>query len=285
MNYNEELMNYQADAEEHFDDFVDEVDDGDYYQDTYDTGLEGLEDDYYEEDGDWEEEGHYDNYSRTSIGRIDPNDRTLTVVVENTGDEAAEAIIFGGNENAAQPTGVTVNVQESSHGEVREESKSNPFKIRGMKMSVSDSLQFDRVLNITRKTATGTRTTQVYQPRNATSPQNFNARLIDDGSFEVDITGQDSIRTTVLGSVTLVFTFTIKARANMGNLLKGANVAELSNAPRTTGLPQLDMIQQRRARQRRLARHFRRRQAYIPVSRKRYGADQRKKKPKRIRPA
>ena len=38
----------------------------------------------------------------------------------------------------------------------------------------------------------------------------------------------------------------IKARANMGNLLKGNNVAELSTVPRTTGLPQLDLLRKRK---------------------------------------
>ena len=44
----------------------------------------------------------------------------------------------------------------------------------------------------------------------------------------------------------LQVSITIKARANLGNLLKGTNVAELSRAPRTTGLPQLDLIRRKR---------------------------------------
>ena len=141
---------------------------------------------------------------------------------------------------------MTVNIVESSHKEVREESKSNPFRIAGMKYSVSSSLQFDNVLRIERRTAAGSTTTRVYQPRNATSPQNFNQTLIDDDNFQMDVTGQDSLRFMVEDGVTAVFTFTIKARANLGNLLKGNNVAELSRAPRTTGLPQLDLIRRRR---------------------------------------
>ncbi|MCB9448683.1 MAG: hypothetical protein H6585_10100 [Flavobacteriales bacterium] len=254
MRNNEEIMAYEDDAEDRFDDFVDEEED--FYgedEDDFDTGFEGLEDGYddeYEEVeyvGAIDEDDYYDHYAKTSVGKIDPNDRTLTVVVKNTGGTDAEAILFGANEEAAQPAGVTVDVEESSHKEVREESKANPFKIQGMKMSVSDPLQFDNVLKIQRKTATGNSDSKVYQPRNATSPQNFNSGLIDDNSFEADITGQDSIRTLVKAGATLVFTFTIKARANMGNLLKGSNVAEISRAPRTTGLPQLDLIQQKKA--------------------------------------
>jgi hypothetical protein len=144
---------------------------------------------------------------------------------------------------------------------------------------VSSALQFDNVLRIDRRTASGSKTTRVYQPRNATSPQNFTQSLIDDDNFEMDVTGQDSLRVIVEDGVTAVFTFTIKARANLGNLLKGTNVAELSRAPRTTGLPQLDLIRRRRPtalgmRPRRKVRRVRRRPAptvrYIkrPVARK-----------------
>lgn len=264
MNYDEELEHYEDDAEDRYDDF-DEAYEDEFYddEDEFDTGLEGHdEDDFYEDDEEIEEEieylpameddydqyddDAYDEYKSSSIGKIDPNDRTLTLVVKNTSGADAEAILFGGNEGAASPAGVSITVEESSHKEVREESKANPFKIGGMKMSVSDPLQFDNVLKITRRTATGSNTVRVYQARNATSPQNFTQQLIDDAAFEMDVTGQDSLRFFVKDGATVVFTFTIKARANMGNLLKGNNVAELSKAPRTTGLPQLDLLQQKK---------------------------------------
>ncbi|WP_010520463.1 hypothetical protein [Aquimarina agarivorans] len=251
MDYNDELMRYEEAAEDQYDDY-DGYDDED--EDDFDSGFEGAEDEYddYEDDyDDYEDEGEYDDdayddYTRTSIGKIDPNDRTLTVVVTNKSGDAAEAVIFGGNAEAAQPTGVVVDIEESSHKEVREESKANPFKIAGMKYSVSNPLQFDNVLRVERRTASGSKTTRVYQPRNATSPQNFTQSLIDDDNFEMDVTGQDSLRVVVEDGVTAVFTFTIKARANLGNLLKGQNVAELSRAPRTTGLPQLDLARRKR---------------------------------------
>ena len=246
--YDEEILGYEDDAEDRYDDYDNYEDE---YEDDFDTGFEGHEDSY---DEDYEEveyvedydDDDYDNYKSSSIGRIDPNDRTLTVVVKNTSGADAEAIIFGGNEDAAQPAGITVTVEESSHKEVREESKSNPFKIAGLKMSVSDPLQFDNVLKVTRRTATGSQTARVYQPRNATSPQNFTQGLIDDANFEMDVTGQDSLRFLVKNGVTVVFTLTVKARANMGNLLQGSNVAELSSAPRTTGLPQIDLLRQKK---------------------------------------
>ena len=272
--YNDELMRYEEDAEDQYDDY----DGYDDEEDDFDSGFEGMEDSYdddYQDDydpyDDYDDEGEYDDdayddYTKSSIGKIDPNDRTLTVVVTNKSGASAEAIIFGGNAEAAQPNGVVVDIEESSHKEVREESKANPFKIAGMKYSVSNPLQFDNVLRVERRTASGSKTTRVYQPRNATSPQNFTQSLIDDDNFEMDVTGQDSLRVVVEDGVTAVFTFTIKARANLGNLLKGHNVAELSRAPRTTGLPQLDLA--RRKRPTALGLRPKRRRRRRPVRRK-----------------
>lgn len=253
--YDEQLMRYEEDAEDHFDNYHSdaiEVYDDDSFgadgidEDSYDDYDEDYEmeefDDYVDT---WEAED-YDEYRRSTIGRIDPNDRTLTVVITNKSGAQATAIVFGGNADKAQPTGVTVDIEESSHKEVREESKSNPFKIWGMKYSVSNALQFDNVLSIERRTASGTKTTRVYQPRNATSPQNFSQTLIDDDNFQMDVTGQDSLLLAIEDGVTAVFTFTIKARANIGNVLRGSNIAERSSAPRTTGLPQLDLLRRRR---------------------------------------
>ena len=257
MNYEDELTEYQHDAEDRYDDYFEEDQDG-YFEeeDEFDQGFHGNEDAYYGDDyeeveytpamGDYDDDDYYDGYNKASIGKIDPNDRTLTITINNTSGADQQAIIFGGNESAAQVAGVTVVVAESSHAEVREESKAHPFRIRGLKMRVSDALQFDNVLRVIKRTATGSDTSRVYQPRNATSPQNLNELLIDDSNFGMDVTGQTSMRFIIRDGVTVVFTLTVKARANMGNLLRGNNVAELSRSPRTTGLPQIDLLRKRK---------------------------------------
>lgn len=246
--YNEEIRRYEKEAEDRYDDY----DDDHYDDDNFDTGLEGqdsFDEDSYEEveyiGEDSYDEDAYENYAANSIGKINPNDRTLTITITNASGADAQAIIFGANEEAPQPAGVTVVVQESSHKEVREESKGNPFKIQGMKMSVSDPLQFDNVWDIVRRSSSGARNSHPYQPRNATSPQNTNPNLIDDSAFEMDVTGQDSIRFIQKDGVKTTLTFTIKARVDMGNVLAGQNVAEISTAPRPTGLPQIDLAKQK----------------------------------------
>lgn len=271
--YDDYLPELYEDEFDELEDMDDEYEYDPYYEDDpyeYDLEYDGYDDydgydEYYEEDygyppqplsyadsyipayeGAAFEDDGYDSYVGKSIGRINPNDRTITVTVINTGATPAEAIIFGANENAAQPVGITVNVQESSHAEVREDSKSNPFTIMGMKMTVSDPLQLDNILKLVERSSAGKFERHVYQPRSATSPQNFNGNMIDDNTFEFEVTGKKSIRLDINPGVTVVFTFTIVARANMSNVLRGRNVAEMSRAPRKTGLPQIDLLQQRR---------------------------------------
>ncbi len=241
MNYSDDMLAYELDAEEEFDDF-------DFDEDDFDSGLDGNEDAMM--DNEFEEveyldevdDDDFDDYRSTSIGKINPNDRTLTFVVTNTSGADAKAILFGGHESAAQPAGVEVIVQESSHSFVRSSTASNPIMIQGLKLSVSDQLQFDNVLNLKTQTAQGSNTERVYQPRNATSPANFTSTLIDDSSFSYQVGGENSIEVIVKDGVTMVFTFTIRARANMSNILDGNNVAEMSSTPRTTGVPGIDLL-------------------------------------------
>lgn len=268
MDYDDEILEYEQDAEDSYDDF----DSSEYEEDDFDSGLEGNEDaydeeedydDYYEDDEMESVDDDFDSYKSTSVGKIDPNDRTLTVVVKNTSGADQEAVIFGANQDLAPPSGLSITVEESSHNEVKEESKANPFLIEAMKMSVTDPLQFDNILRIVRRTAAGSNTQRVFQPRNATSPQNFTSNLVH-SNFSMEVTGQDSLRVLVKDGITIVFTFTIKARANMGNLLKGRNVAELSTAPQITGIPQLDFAKRRRANpfnraRKRIVRRYKRR--------------------------
>ena len=270
MNYeDDELMpqdGYQDDLEDMDDDFYEEEDDFYDDEDSFETGLDGMdEDDYYEDDEDdfIEEveyldedydgyEDSYDDYKATSIGTIDSNDRTLTFVVKNESDTIAKAVLFAANQGASltQGTGVSVDVSESSHSIVRNEIFSGAFVIKGVKMSVSDQAQFDQVINITDRNATGTNASRVWQPRTSTSPQNLNPRIIDDSTVTVEVKTSTSLEFSVLPNSTIVFTFNILARVNMGNLLKGKNVAEVTRAPRITGLPQLDLLKKKKSKPR-----------------------------------
>jgi len=225
---NESFERYERDGEDRYDNYGGVPSEDDFY----------YEDDEYEMVEEYEDE-EFDSYSNDAIGRLDPNDTTYTFVVTNSSDDDKDVVLFGANENLSPPDGVTVEVAESSHNEVREESKANPFTIVGMKMSVSNSQQFDNVLFIYEKTSTGRTTTNVRQPRTWQSPQNFDQKSIHAINFTMHVTGKTSLRFKVKKGTT-VFTFSVQSRTNLGNVLIGKNVAEVNTAPQQTGLPQMD---------------------------------------------
>jgi hypothetical protein len=228
----DEMEAYERDAEDRFDNFNHEDD----YDQEEEYEIIEVEDDFYP----MEYEEDYDHYQGNGSGILDPNDTTYTFVINNTSNEDHEVVLFGANEAIPAPTGVTIQVAESSHNEVREESKANPFTIMGMKMSVSNTAQFDNVLTLVEKTSGGRLTTYVKQPRNYQSPQNQDKNLIHAVDFTINVTGKSSIRFIAKPGKTS-FTFSIQFRTNIGNVLNGKNVGEVNNQPQPTGLPQLDI--------------------------------------------
>ena len=218
MNFEDDLERYERDGEDRFDNYggqgdYDDVDGEDYYYEDADDAYEYVEE--FEED-------NYDSYSEDIVGRLDPNDTTYTFVVVNSTAEEKEVVLFGANEGLAAPADVTIEVAESSHNEVREESKANPFTIVGMKMSVTNQQQFDNVLFLYEKTSSGRVTTHVKQPRNYQSPQNFDQKLIHATDFTMHVTGKSSLRFKAKSGTT-VFTFSVQSRTNIGNVLHGKN--------------------------------------------------------------
>jgi hypothetical protein len=228
----DEMEAFERDAEDRFDNFYEEDD----YDQEEEYEIIEVEDDYYP----MEYEEEYDNYAGNGSGVLDPNDTTYTFVINNTTTDDHEVVLFGANEAIPAPSGVTIDVAESSHNEVREESKANPFTIMGMKMSVSNTAQFDNILTLVEKTSGGRLTTYVKQPRNYQSPQNQDKNLIHAVDFTIKVTGKSSIRFIAKPGKTS-FTFSVQFRTNIGNVLSGKNVGEINHTPQPTGLPQLDL--------------------------------------------
>lgn len=184
------------------------------------------------------------DFCGTQDTMIEPYDRTLTFIITNTSGALADAILFGGYENAPQPAGVTVTVVESSHEEVRRETESNPYYFAGMKVRVTNEIQFGNPFKIRRKYATGSLSQGIYQPENYISPTNFNAKIIDDPSFKILIDGRTSIVIPIFDGITMTITFTTSSRANVANLVKGKNPKQVSPYIRPTGNPAIDSVAQ-----------------------------------------
>lgn len=173
---------------------------------------------------------------------LEPLNRTLTFRVVSTAMATATAILFNGNvEPLVQPAGITVTVLESSHEQVRQESKSNPFAIQGLRYFVQNATQFQNPLTITKQYPTGKSISYLWQPTNFISPTNLNPLLIDAPDFGVVVDGKTRIEVPTNSMEDLTLTFTLKAATANSHSLFGKGVKELATAPRMTGNPIADI--------------------------------------------
>lgn len=197
--------------------------------------------------GDFDFSGEFDygsDFCGATDNVIEPYDRTLTFIIQRSGGVGAtiDAVLFGAFENAAQDASITVSVAESSHAIIREETKSNPYHIRGQKVRVTDAIQFGNPFKVQRQFATGSFSQGIYQPENYISPTNFNDKIIDDPNFSLLVDGRTAIRVPMLDGITMTITFTVGSRGNVANLVKGKPSRQLALSPRATGNPLADRL-------------------------------------------
>lgn len=162
---------------------------------------------------------------------LDPNDRTLTFVLVNGSSTAsATARIFGANQgldetyNTSQ--GVTVTVNESSHLEVKTKSIQGGFRIQGIQMTATTSLQLANPLTIKEKTVAGTTIQRTWQPENYKDPRNYDNLMIKTSNFQMTVTGDSSIEVTLRPSETLRIITHIKDIVQPINKIKGESDVE-----------------------------------------------------------
>jgi hypothetical protein len=185
-------------------------------------------------------------YSPISGEELDPNDRTLTITVTNASTSTTRsARIFGAVKDltgATQHADITVTVAESSHLQVKTELLQNPFRIHGMKYSVTTANQFSNTVAIFEESSTGGLSKRVWQPLNYRSAQNNLTTQIDAPDFELLVNAKSYIDVDILKNESVTFTLTISEKAEMKNILKGRGVKTMSHRQAPTGLPQIDMV-------------------------------------------
>ena len=188
---------------------------------------------------------HYMNAVGGGAEVLDPNDRTLTVEVVNASASAiADVMIFGAVEDltdANKNGSITISVSESSHLKVKTELLQNPFRILGLKYTVTTTAQFSNSLTLTEETSTGGLISRKFQPLNYRSAQNNVSTQIDAPSFELLVTANTYIKLTLAASETVTFTFTLVEKGVAKNILRGGATRSVSRTQAPTGLPQIDM--------------------------------------------
>ena len=188
-------------------------------------------------------------YSQVSGEELDPNDRTLTITVANANTGTAKtAVIFGAVKDltdANLDSDLTITVAESSHQEVKTELLQNPFRIKGLKYSVTTAGQFSNTLSIKEKQSTGGESTRIWQPLNYRSAQNNLTTQIDAPDFELLVGAKTWLEVAVNALESITFTVTISEKAELKNVLKGRGVKTATHRNAPTGLPQIDMVARR----------------------------------------
>jgi len=176
---------------------------------------------------------------------LDPNDRTLTVTVVNASVSAiASVMIFGAVKDLTDATKnaqITISVAESSHLQVKTELLQNPFRILGLKYTVTAAAQFSNPITLYEAKSTGGLISRVWQPLNYRSAQNTLTTQIDAPSFEFLVSANSYMTLTVNGSETISFTFTIVEKYEAKNSLRDGRTRSISRTQAPTGLPQIDM--------------------------------------------
>ena len=189
-------------------------------------------------------------YAPVSGEELDPNDRTLTITVTNASSSASKvARIFGSTKDltdANKDSNITIAVAESSHLTVKTELLQNPFRIKGLKYSVTTANQFANTISIFEESSTGGLSKRVWQALNYRSAQNQLTTQIDAPDFELLVNAKTYFDVSLRPSEVITFTFTISEKAELKNVLKGRGVATSSGRQAPTGLPQIDMVQRRR---------------------------------------
>lgn len=178
-------------------------------------------------------------------------DRTLTLQITNTntGTGTTDAIVFSAfaRPTLTQASGITVNFLEpiGGHEQIRQESKTNPFVIKGFKMIVSDADQFSNNITLEWDSPEGAASSFKFQPFRYRSAQNQINTQIDAPDFVTAVDGRTTWTVAVnngASDVTITMILFLITRGDMGQILKGKNPIELAKGGFPTGLPQVPVV-------------------------------------------
>lgn len=161
-----------------------------------------------------------------AVQALDPTDRTLSITITPIDSTVAGiARIFGYNispdETYNTANNMTVTVSESSHQEVKRQSSSNPFRIKGITYTVSSVLQLAQTFNIVRKSIAGASDSRVWQPQNYTSPQNYNSLMIKTSALQLVVDGPTYIDINFLAGANATMVLNISEKLDNAQMLSG----------------------------------------------------------------
>jgi hypothetical protein len=211
-------------------------DGGDGYDDSYDEEFDDYDEDYDDELYDYDED-YDDEYAGVPMGKLGVSDRTLAIVVENTNATPTAVNLFGAFKNLSVagfgiPAGVNVTVPDSSYAQVLNEIASAPMHIKGIKMIVTNAIQFNYTLQFVKKEATGSEERDPLQPARYLSALQNQGTIVEMPGIRFPLDGKVELQSTFHNGVTTQFIFSVVSKVDLARVAQGKSVIRTTTARR-----------------------------------------------------
>lgn len=211
----------EKEAEQEFLNF-DGFDGEDDYDEDYDEDFDGFDEYLYDEDYDEE-------YNGVSMGKLGVSDRTLAIVIENTNVAPTAVNLFGAFKNLSVanfgiPAGVNVTVPDSSYAQVLNEIASAPMQIKGIKMIVTNAIQFNYTLQFVKREATGSEERDPLQPARYLSALQNQGTIVEMPGIKFPLDGKVELQSTYHNGVTAQLIFTVSSKVDLARVAQGKSV-------------------------------------------------------------
>jgi hypothetical protein len=169
------------------------------------------------------------------IEQLDPNDKTLTITITTVVTTAAGTVrvfgaIFGDAETFNTANNTSVAVAESSHLEVKRSILADPFRIKGIKVQVTNSAaQFSNPFKIAEESIAGAQISKLWTPLKYKSPRDYDTKLIETRDFQMMVSKGAYIEIPILAGETLTFIVEMSKRLDIANELSNKPILQAAN--------------------------------------------------------
>lgn len=147
----------------------------------------------------------------------------LTLKASNSSGTEQPFNLFGASYNGfdLDTANVTINVPQSSQGQVQADNMNTAFRIVEMKISVSNVDQLDVPIYIKTKDATGEESQVPFSPSDYTNPANEQDKLVDSGPINIPINSNVGFQGTLLPKSNMTLYVTLEYDYRPSNFING----------------------------------------------------------------
>lgn len=192
------------------------------YDEDFDEDFDGYDEELYDEDYDEE-------YNGLPAGKLGVSDRTLSLVVENTNAAPTAVSLLGAFKNLSVtnfgiPAGVNVTVPDSSYAQLLNEITSAPMHIKGIKMIVTNAIQFSYTLTFVKREATGSEERDPLRPAQYLSALQNQGTIVEMPGIKFPLDGKLELQSTFHNGVTTQIIFAITSKVDLARVAQGKSV-------------------------------------------------------------